>query len=141
MKTQKMLIQNFKNDLGEVLRSRWIGPGAADGKPPVLITGASPVIHAERETLYICTEPVSALTVSELPAEGLFEIVFRSGNVPTELTLPGSVCLPEGFTISADTSYDLSIRVCGLEGTVCALAAVQGWPVADAAAADSEGSV
>ena len=112
MKTQAMLIQNFKNDLGVVLSSRWIGPGAEAQKPPVSITGANPVIRADRDALYLCAEPVSTLTISELPSEGLFEIVFRSGEVPTELTLPGSVCLPEGFSIAANTSYDLSIRVC-----------------------------
>lgn len=141
MKTQAILIQNFKNDRGAVESSRWYGLGAAAGRPPVPVAGANPVIRAERETLYLCTEPVSTLTVSELPAEGLVEFVFRSGSVPTELTLPGSTCLPEGFTIAADTYYDLSIRVCSLDGAVCALAAVQGWAVPAAAETASEGSV
>lgn len=94
----------------------------------VTVSGNTPSIAATDKTLYLCGKPTS-LTISSLPASGLFEIIFESGSAAPQIILPANVLLPGGLTIEAGYLYGVSIRVCEVCGTVYGLAAVQGWPV------------
>ena len=102
--------------------------GDSGGEIDVSVSGASPTISPNDRTLYICGE-LTSLTLSGLPASGLFEIVFKSGSTATEVTLPANVLLPDGVSVEADTIYDISVRVCAVAGTTYGLAAMQGWQV------------
>lgn len=95
----------------------------------VVVTGTSPAFAAVNNTLYICSSGLTALTVSSLPASGLFEIVFASGSTAPELTLPANIILPNHVNIETDTVYELSVRVLSVDGQTVGMAALQGWPL------------
>lgn len=106
------------------------GSSAATGGSgqTVAVSGSAPSIAAADNSTYVCGE-LTGLTVSSLPASGLFEIVFQSGSTATQVTLPENVLLPDSVSIEANSIYDVSIRVCAVGGSSYGLAAVQGWPV------------
>lgn len=104
--------------------------------PPTVVTDAASasvtITSATDNTRYEYGE-LSDLTVSALPVSGLFEIVFQSGGTATQVTLPLNVLLPDGFSVEANTIYDLSVQIYSVGGTTYGLAAIQGWPVPAAA--------
>lgn len=75
------------------------------------VSGSTPTIAAADNTIYECGECTS-LTVSSFPASGEFLIVFASGSTPTTLSLPNDLDarMPSGFTVEADTHYEISVR-------------------------------
>lgn len=77
----------------------------------VAVTGSTPTIAAEDNHIYECGE-CSSLTVSTFPATGEFLIVFASGSTATTLSLPNDLDarMPSGFTVEADTHYEISVR-------------------------------
>lgn len=77
----------------------------------VTVSGTTPTITAADNTIYECGE-VTSLTVSSFPASGEFLIVFASGSTPTTLSLPNELDarMPSGFTVEADTHYEISVR-------------------------------
>lgn len=111
--------------------------GYVDGAT-VEVSGVSPTIQAADNTLYLFSDAVTSITISSLPASGLFELVFLSDATATEIIGPTgqSISLAEGCEIAADMVNDMSIRVCRVGGTVMALATVGTWeaPAAPAAA-------
>ena len=81
-------------------------------KPTVTaVSGTTPTIAAADNTIYECGE-CTTLTVSSFPASGEFLIVFASGSTPTTLSLPNDLDarMPSGFTVEADTHYEISVR-------------------------------
>ena len=107
--------------------------GVDAGEQIVEIQSEAPTLNAEDRTLYLCRTPVSSLTLSGLPAEGLFEIVFASGAAAAEIVLPSSVLLPEDAVVESDMIHDLSVRVCSIGGQSLGLAALGSWPAPEAA--------
>ena len=101
------------------------GPGGG-GETRVAVGGANPVIAAQDNTCYVCTEAVASITLSALPAEGLFEIVFLAGAAAPELIGPQgqAITLQEGSELTADQINDVSVRCCTVAGASMALAAV-----------------
>ena len=95
----------------------------------VQILSTTPSIAAEDQKLYVCTDELDSLTITTLPAVGLFEIVFASGSTATEVTMPSNVLLPIAASIEANSIYDLSIRTCTVAGHTVGLAAIQGWTI------------
>ena len=101
-----------------------------DSKTPAAYTvsGSNPSITPVNNGVYTAGE-VSTLTVTALPAAGsIFELIFYSGDTPTELILPGEVLLPDDFEVEADTIYDISIRSVAIGLVTYGLGAGQGWP-------------
>lgn len=114
------------------------GGSGPSGENTVTVTGTTPTIQAADNTLYLFSDAVTSITISSLPASGLFELVFLSGSTATEIIGPTgqSISLADGCEIAADMVNDVSIRVCSVGGSVMALATVGTWeaPAAPAAA-------
>ena len=77
----------------------------------VTVSGSTPSIAAEDNTIYECGE-LTSLTVSSIPASGWFEIDFDSGATATVLSLPNDldVRMPSGFSVEADTHYEINVK-------------------------------
>lgn len=106
------------------------GPGGG-GETVVTVSGATPSIEAADNTLYDCGE-LSTLTITSMPDNGLFTVLFASGATATQIVWPqdATVELPEGQTIEANRIYELSVRCrTGKPTTV----AVGDWPAPTAA--------
>lgn len=88
---------------------------STDGRVP--IDGTTPVIFMGNDINYKCGT-VTSLTITP-PANGVCSVRFTSGSTPTVLTATG-VTFPTGFSVSANTIYD--IRISG------GLATVDSWP-------------
>ena len=101
-------IQNFKNDRGEVESVRHIAPGEGVERLREL-QGTDLTLSPEAETVYLCGT-LSALTLSDYPTSGSFIVIFRSGAVPTVLTVPLALAMPEDFTVEANTRYEIHVR-------------------------------
>lgn len=93
----------------------------------VAVSGTTPAIAAADSTVYICASSLTSLTVSSLPASGVFGVVFASGSTVPELILPANITLPYGVRIEPNVIYELSVRVCDVDGQTVGLAAIQGW--------------
>ena len=93
--------------------------GAGGGSKTETVSGSTPTIAANANTLYICGE-VSTLSFTPA-ASGISEVIFESGSTPTVLTVPGTVVWPSWFdptSLEADTIYELSVAD-GVYGVVC----------------------
>jgi hypothetical protein len=101
-------IQNFKSDRGEVDSVRRIAPGEGAERLREL-QGTDITLSPEADTVYLCGT-LSALTLSDFPASGSFVVIFRSGAVPTVLTVPVALAMPEDFTVEANTRYEIHVR-------------------------------
>lgn len=100
------LIQSFKNDLGETARTKLIVP-QSKGARSIEITGTEVTFCPEAEAVYECGE-VTALTISDIPERGTFSVVFTSGSSATVLTVPQTMIMPDGFSIEANTRYEIN---------------------------------
>ena len=76
-------------------------------------------IDGEAGKRYICGE-LDSLEITP-PDSGLIDVVFTSGETPTDVDIPETVIFNQELTISADTIYEISI----LNGT---LGAWLSWP-------------
>lgn len=105
--------------------------GAAPAETVETVSGATPSIAANDNTLYDCGE-LSTLTITSMPDNGLFTVLFASGATATQIVWPqdATVELPEGQTIEANRIYEMSVRCrTGKPTTV----AVGDWPAPTAA--------
>lgn len=72
------------------------GNGSGGGNETyVEVTGATPSIAAERNKEYVCTSTVTALTISSLPEEGIFSIIFKAGSPVPQITAPSCLVYRE----------------------------------------------
>ena len=72
----------------------------------VEVTGRTPTITAQANTRYVCGE---LDTLDFTPsATGICDVIFTSGTTATVLTLPSTVKMPSGFSVAADTVYELN---------------------------------
>ena len=73
----------------------------------VQVTGTTPVITANQNTRYVCGE---VATLDFTPsASGICDVIFSSGSTATVLTLPNTVKMPDGFSVEANTVYEINI--------------------------------
>lgn len=95
------------------------------------VSGATPSVAAADNRLYNCGE-VTTLTITSLPDNGLFTVLFASGATATQIVWPqdATVELPEGQTIEANRIYELSVRCRTGKPTIVA---VGDWPAPTAA--------
>lgn len=95
------------------------------------VSGATPSVAAADNRLYNCGE-VTTLTITSLPATGLFTVMFTSGSTATQIVWPQGavIAMPDGQTIEANKLYELSVRCCGAGNPV--KVAVGEWPVPSA---------
>lgn len=73
------------------------------------LVSTSVTLAAEKETRYIYGE-LTALTVSSLPATGIVDICFESGDTATVVTLPTGTVMPEWYAVAANTKYELNFE-------------------------------
>jgi len=82
------------------------------------ISDTSPEIIGERNHRYVCGE-VEEISIVP-PSEGIMDVVFTSGTIPADLTIPSTVLMPEWFdstALDADTIYEINIMD-GIYGVV-----------------------
>lgn len=81
----------------------------------VTVTGQNPVIVAESNHRYMCSE---VLSLDFTPcASGICEVIFTSGSSVTVLTLPETIKMPEWFEVETNHTYEISV-VDGVYGAV-----------------------
>lgn len=77
--------------------------GAAEAETVVAVSGATPTIEPQSNTIYNCGE-LTSLTISNPPATGKYSIVFFSGATPT--TTVGI----ENFAAEANKRYKITVE-------------------------------
>ena len=77
---------------------------------PVVVTvsGATPTITPENNTIYNCSE-LASLTISNPPTSGAYSIVFTSGATPTDLSVDPAIKMPDGFSVEANKRYEINV--------------------------------
>ena len=73
----------------------------------IMVSGTDPVIVAEPNVRYVCGE-VSTISFTP-PSEGIVDLIFTSGSSIAVLTLPNTVKMPVGFSVVANTTYEINI--------------------------------
>ena len=99
-------------DNGKVLgvnNGVWAAVNDTSGTKTVTVTGATPSIEAEDNTIYECGE-VTSLTVSDFPETGEFVIVFTSGGTAATLSMAEGIVMPDDFAVETNTRYEISVR-------------------------------
>lgn len=74
------------------------------------VSGATPVITAVKDTMYVCGEVTSLLFTP--CASGICDVRFTSGSTVTVLTLPNTVKMPDWFdatSLETNTIYEINI--------------------------------
>lgn len=79
-----------------------------DNMKTVEVSGTTPTIDAEDNTVYKCGE-LTSLTLDTYPATGEFIIVFESGSTPTTTSFPNTIKGLESFAAEANKIYEISI--------------------------------
>ena len=124
--TTPNLIYKFTIDYQDnvTVSTREIG----DAHAPTLVTDSSSApasFIANDNYIYNFTNAaLTSLTITGVPsgATQATTIIFNSGSTPTSLTLPSNVKTPSGFSVAANTHYEISIS-----GTKYAV--VASWPL------------
>lgn len=75
----------------------------------VTVSGTTPTIIPERNHDYQCGE-LASLTISNPPPQGVYSIKFTSGSTPTQLSVPQTLVMPDGFTVEANTRYEINVE-------------------------------
>lgn len=82
--------------------------GAAEAETVVAVSGATPTIEPQSNTIYNCGE-LTSLTISNPPTTGAYSIVFTSGATATVTTFPASILGLESFAAEANTIYEINV--------------------------------
>lgn len=82
--------------------------GAAEAETAVEVSGTTPTIEPQANTIYNCGE-VASLTISNPPATGTYSITFTSGSTPTDLSLDPAIKMPDGFSVEANKRYEINV--------------------------------
>lgn len=77
--------------------------GAAPAETVVNVTGTTPTIEPQANTIYKCGE-LTSLTISNPPATGKYSIIFYSGATATDVT--GI----DNFTVVANKRYQIDVQ-------------------------------
>ena len=106
-----------------------IGSGngsGGDNAAYVEVTGATPSIAAERNKIYVCSSTVTALTLSSLPEEGIFSIIFKAGSTAPQITAPSCLVYRENDEVTASKMNELNVNCFKIgntqyaQGLICA---------------------
>lgn len=103
------------------------GSGGSGGTVRIEKESTDTVVELEPNKLYIFPE-MSELTItlaepSDTSIVSEYHFVFKSGATATALSIPDAINIPSGFTVNANTIYELSV----MEGLLCA----QSWAVTE----------
>lgn len=82
--------------------------GAQAAETVTTVSGATPTITPEDNTIYECGE-LTSLTISNPPATGAYSIVFTSGSTATTTTIPATILGLEAFAAEANTIYEINV--------------------------------
>ena len=82
--------------------------GAAPAETVVAVSGTTPTIEPQANTIYNCGE-LTSLTISNPPATGAYSIVFSSGATATTTTIPATILGLEDFASEANTIYEINV--------------------------------
>ena len=82
--------------------------GAAPAETVVEVSGTTPTIEPQANTIYNCGE-VASLTISNPPARGDYSVTFTSGSTPTDLSIDPAIKMPDGFTVEANKRYEINV--------------------------------
>lgn len=85
-----------------------------------VISGTAVTINAVENHRYVCADELQTLSITPA-ANGVTDVLFKSGSTPTVLTLPNTVVVPAWFdktSLVANATYELSI----LDGKYCSIA-------------------
>ena len=91
--------------------------GAAAAETVVEVSGTTPTIEPQANTVYNCGE-LTSLTISNPPATGAYSIVFTSSATSTTAIIPPSPAMrwqtddnepPQGFP-AANTRYEINVK-------------------------------
>lgn len=85
--------------------------GAIRWEPELCSVSTTTVdIAAEDNTIYDCLpNSMYSISLSSYPDEGIFCIIFKSGEVPTVLRIPASIRMPPDFSVEANTRYEINV--------------------------------
>lgn len=92
--------------------------GIVDGYSVVTVSGTSPTITAEANTMYVCGE-VTSLSFTPC-ASGICDVRFTSGSTVTVLTIPNTVKFSGSFdptSLETNKIYEINI-LDGIYGVV-----------------------
>ena len=78
------------------------------GVQTVEITSTDPVIIAQANIRYTCSNTITSLSFTP-PAAGITEIIFTTGQTAPTVTLPATVKMPEWYEILPNMIYEISI--------------------------------
>lgn len=82
--------------------------GASPAETVVDVSGTTPTIEPQANTIYKCRE-LTSLTISNTQASGAYSIVFTSGSTATETTFPAAILGLENFAAEANTIYEINV--------------------------------
>lgn len=74
------------------------------------VSGATPSIAAERGAVYLCTTQVTSLTLSSLPDEGFFVVIFEAGSTPPQISAPNYLVYRQGDEVEKNKINELNIN-------------------------------
>lgn len=103
-----------------VLIAKKLGGSGGGEDKYVHVAGTTPSIAAQKDTTYICDDTVTALTISSMPSEGLFGIIFEAGATEPQITAPAYVVYHENSKITKSKINELSYQCFSLGVTQCA---------------------
>ena len=101
------ILYEFKLSSENVLTSAQQKIGNAMSPTKTAVSGSTPSITAETNTIYTCGE-VSSLTVTA-SANMDFTVIFTSGATAATLTMDQRITMPDGFTVEANTRYEINV--------------------------------
>lgn len=84
------------------------GEGGSDETMYTYVTGASPSIAAQKNKFYICSSTITALTISSIPEEGLFNILFKADATAPQITGPACILYREDDEVQASKWNEIS---------------------------------
>lgn len=82
--------------------------GASQAETVVNVTGTTPTIEPQANTVYNCGE-LTSLTIANPPATVAYSIVFTSGSTATTTTIPATILGLEDFAPEANTIYEINV--------------------------------
>lgn len=82
--------------------------GASPAETVVEVSGTTPTIEPQANTIYKCRE-LTSLTISNTQASGAYSIVFTSGSTATETAFPAAILGLEDFAAEANTLYEINV--------------------------------
>lgn len=82
--------------------------GASPAETVVEVSGTTPTIEPQANTIYKCRE-LTSLTISNTQASGAYSIAFTSGATATTTTIPATILGLEDFAPEANTLYEINV--------------------------------